>query len=84
MIAAELGLNPSTVGRILTRHGVPHVATLDPITGQPVRESRRAPNRYEQPSPGAMIHVDVKKLGRIPAGGGGVFVSRRVADLAGQ
>jgi transposase InsO family protein len=70
VIAAELGLNPSTVGRILTRHHVPHLTTLDPITGQPVRESRRAPNRYEHPSPGAMIHVDVKKLGRIPAGGG--------------
>jgi transposase InsO family protein len=70
VLAAELGLNPSTVGRILRRHDVPHLAAIDPITGKPVRESRRAANRYEHPTPGSMIHVDVKKLGRIPAGGG--------------
>jgi transposase InsO family protein len=70
VLAAELGLNPSTVGRILARHQVPHLAVIDPITGEPVRCSRRSPNRYEHPTPGAMIHVDVKKLGRIPPGGG--------------
>jgi transposase InsO family protein len=70
VLAAELGLNPSTVGRILSRHDVPHLAVIDPITGQQVRSARRSPNRYEHPLPGAMIHVDVKKLGRIPAGGG--------------
>lgn len=70
VIAAQLGLNPSTVGRILARHGVAHLATLDPITGELVRASRRSENRYEHPSPGAMIHIDVKKLGRIPVGGG--------------
>lgn len=70
VLAAELGLNPSTVGRILTRHGVPHLAAIDPITGERVRSSRRSQNRYEHQRPGAMIHVDVKKLGKIPAGGG--------------
>jgi transposase InsO family protein len=70
VLAAELGLNPSTVGRILRRHDVPALAVIDPITGERVRTSRRAENRYEHPTPGAMIHVDVKKLGRIPAGGG--------------
>jgi transposase InsO family protein len=70
VLAAELGLNPSTVGRILARHHVPDLAAVDPITGQPVRSSRRSANRYEHPTPGAMIHVDVKKLGRIPPGGG--------------
>jgi transposase InsO family protein len=70
VLAGELGLNPSTVGRILARHQVPHLAAIDPITGEAVRGSRRAANRYEHPTPGAMIHVDVKKLGRIPAGGG--------------
>ena len=70
VLAAELGMNPSTVGRILRRYEVPHLATIDPITGQPVRSSRRSGNRYEHSAPGAMIHVDVKKLGRIPAGGG--------------
>jgi transposase InsO family protein len=70
VLAAELGLNPSTVGRILARHDVPRLAAIDPITGEPVRSSRRSDNRYEHPTPGAMIHVDVKKLGKIPAGGG--------------
>ena len=70
VLAAELGLNPSTVGRILARHQMPYLATIDPITGEALRSSRRSPNRYEHPTPGAMIHVDVKKLGRIPAGGG--------------
>ena len=70
VLAAELGLAASTVGRILARHGVPHLAALDPITGQPVRSSRRSDRRYEHRSPGSMIHVDVKKLGRIPPGGG--------------
>ena len=70
VLAAELGLNPSTVGRILRRHDVPHLAAIDPITGEPVRSARRSGNRYEHRTPGAMIHVDVKKLGKIPAGGG--------------
>jgi transposase InsO family protein len=70
VLAADLGLNPSTVGRILARHHVPDLAAVDPITGDPVRCSRRTANRYEHPTPGAMIHVDVKKLGRIPPGGG--------------
>jgi transposase InsO family protein len=70
VLAAELGMNPSTVGRILRRHDVPHLAAVDPITGQRVRSCRRSENRYEHREPGAMIHVDVKKLGRIPAGGG--------------
>ncbi|MTD53583.1 hypothetical protein [Amycolatopsis pithecellobii] len=68
-LARELGLNPSTVGWILAHHDVPHLAAIDPITGEPVRGSRRSPNRFEHRTPGSMIHVDVKKLGRIPAGG---------------
>jgi transposase InsO family protein len=70
MLAAELGMHASTVGRILARHQVPHLSAIDPITGEPVRSSRRSPNRYEHRTPGSMVHVDVKKLGRIPKGGG--------------
>jgi transposase len=71
VLAAELKLNPSTVGRILARHHVPHLCAIDPITGQALRSSRRSPNRYEHRTPGSMVHVDVKKLGRIPKGAGG-------------
>jgi transposase InsO family protein len=70
VLAAELGLNPSTVGRILARHEVPHLSGIDPITGESVRSSPRSTNRYEHRTPGSLVHVDVKKLGRIPAGGG--------------
>jgi transposase InsO family protein len=69
-LAAELGLNASTVGRVLARHRVPKLAAVDPVTGAPVRSIRHSGIRYEHPAPGDMIHVDVKKLGRVPAGGG--------------
>ncbi|WP_261899300.1 helix-turn-helix domain-containing protein, partial [Mycobacterium marinum] len=39
VLAAELELNPSTVGRILARHQVPHLSAIDPITGEVVRSS---------------------------------------------
>ena len=62
-IAGRLGLVPSTVHKILTRNRVARLAWLDRATGQPVR-------RYEKTTPGELIHVDVKKLGNIPDGGG--------------
>ncbi|MBE9924288.1 transposase family protein [Cellulosimicrobium cellulans] len=40
------------------------------MTGQVIRATRRSANRYEHPYPGSLVHVDVKKLGRIPDGGG--------------
>jgi len=62
-IAHLLGLNPATVHRVLTRYGLARLAHLDRATGRPVR-------RYEHPAPGDLVHVDVKKLGNIPDGGG--------------
>ncbi|KMO71292.1 IS481 family transposase [Mycolicibacterium obuense] len=79
VLAAELGLVASTVGRILARHHVPHLSAIDPITGESVRTSRRSANRYEHRTPGSLIHVDVKKLGRIPAGGGWRLHGRNAA-----
>lgn len=69
-IAAQLGFAPRTVSRILARHGVPHLAVLDPITGQLIRSSKTTTVRYERERPGELVHMDVKKLGRIPDGGG--------------
>jgi transposase InsO family protein len=59
-----------TVSRILARHHVPPLAWLDPITGQLIRATRATAQRYERERPGELVHVDVKKLGRIPDGGG--------------
>lgn len=69
-IARKLGMQASTVGRVLRRHGVPLLRELDPVTGTKIRAERRSANRYEHDHPGSLIHIDVKKLGRIPDGGG--------------
>ena len=69
-IGRLVGLPASTVGRVLHRHGVPRLADCDPLTGQVIRATRRSANRYEHPHPGSLVHIDVKKLGRIPDGGG--------------
>jgi len=69
-IGAELGIAPSSVGRVLRRHGVPLLRDLDSLTGEPVRRGPVSGVRYEREHPGELIHIDVKKLGRIPDGGG--------------
>jgi transposase InsO family protein len=69
-IAAATGVPARTVSRILVRHHVPRLAWCDPLTGELIRASRATANRYERERPGELIHVDVKKLGRIPDGGG--------------
>jgi transposase InsO family protein len=69
-IGAQLNLPPSTVGRVLARHHTPPLAACDPVTGRLIRASRLSAARYEHPAPGDLVHVDVKKLGRIPDGGG--------------
>ena len=58
-----LGLPVSTVAAVLRRSGLPRLADIDRPTGLPVR-------RYEVCHPGALVHQDHKKLGRIPDGGG--------------
>jgi len=55
-IAAELGISPATVSRILKRLGLNRLRALEPA--EPVR-------RYERARPGELIHIDIKKLGRI-------------------
>ncbi|MFV0533580.1 MAG: IS481 family transposase [Cumulibacter sp.] len=69
-IAGKLGMHASTVGRVLRRHQTPLLRELDPVTGTVIRASRRSAHRYEHDRPGSLIHIDVKKLGRIPDGGG--------------
>ncbi len=54
-IAAELGVSPATVSRVLRRLGLNRIAALEPA--EPIR-------RYEREHPGELIHIDIKKLGR--------------------
>jgi transposase InsO family protein len=57
------GLPASTVYRVLCRHQLNRLAWLDRPSGQPIR-------RYERTTPGELVHLDVKKLGRLRPGGG--------------
>ena len=66
-IGHRLGMHPSTVGRVLRRAGMPPLAHTDLATR---RQLRGQVHRYEHPHPGSLIHVDIKKLGKIPTGGG--------------
>lgn len=64
------GVPERTISRILARRGLPPLAVCDPVTGTVIRATRSTAIRYERQSPGELIHVDVKKLGRITDGGG--------------
>src|SRR4051794_16912969 len=55
-IAAETGVSPATVSRVLPRLGLNKLSALEPA--EPVR-------RYERERPGELIHLDIQKLGRI-------------------
>lgn len=69
-IGPELGIAPRTVSAILRRHHVPYLHECDPLTGDVIRASKTTALRYERDRPGDLIHIDVKKIGRIPEGGG--------------
>jgi transposase InsO family protein len=60
-IATCLGMALSTVSGILTRIGLGKLSRLEPP---------EPPNRYERKRPGELLHIDVKKLGRIGKGAG--------------
>jgi len=57
-----LGHPRSTVYAVLRRHGLSRLAHLDRPSGIPIR--------YERDHPGELVHLDVKKLGKVPPGGG--------------
>jgi len=67
-IAIELAISPATVSRILRRLELNNLAALEPA--EPVR-------RYEREHPGELIHIDIKKLGRIDGVGHRITGDRR-------
>jgi transposase InsO family protein len=69
-IGDRLGMASSTVHAVLVRCGLNRLAHIDRATGEPIR-------RYEHEHPGDLIHVDVKKLGKVPDGGGWRYVGRQ-------
>ena len=62
-IGARLGVPASTVRKILVRNGLNRLSRIDRPTGRVIR-------RYERPEPGDLVHLDVKKVGKVPPGGG--------------
>ena len=76
-IGPILGLPASTVHRILTRHGLNRLEWMDRPTGTVIR-------RYERDRPGELVHVDIKKLGHIPDGGGHRVMDRQAGEANRQ
>lgn len=79
-IGIELKVSPRTVSTILRRHRMPYLRDCDPLTGTPIRASKTTAVRYERARPGELIHMDVKKIGRIPDGGGWKAHGRAAGD----
>jgi transposase InsO family protein len=69
-IGDRLGVPASTVHSVLVRCRLNRLSHLDRVTGEPIR-------RYQHERPGDLIHVDVKKLGKVPDGGGWRFVGKQ-------
>lgn len=61
-LSAVLRVPRSTIYAVLVRHGCSRLQDFDRLTGAPIR--------YVRQRPGELVHIDVKKLGRIPRGGG--------------
>ena len=68
-IGDRLGMPSSTVHAVLVRCRLNRLTHIDRATGEPIR-------RYEHENPGDLMHMDVKKLGRVPDGGGWRYVGR--------
>jgi len=81
-IGPELGVPARTVSRILRRHCVPRLAICDPMTGEVIRASKTTAVRYERDRPGELVHMDVKKIGRIPDGGGWRALGRAAGSVS--
>ena len=70
-LAGIVGVPASTVHRVLVRHGINRLRWLDRPTGRVIR-------RIETTRPGELVHIDVKKLARVPDGGGHKFHGRSI------
>ncbi len=79
-MAEATGVPARTVSRVLTRAGMPALCQLDRISGEVIRSSKQTAVRYERARPGELVHMDVKKLGRIPTGGGWRVHDRAAAE----
>jgi transposase InsO family protein len=75
LMAGRLGIARSTVYAVLRRRGLSRLRDLDRISGTPIR--------YVKECPGELVHVDIKKLGKIPDGGGWKIHGRQSRPSSG-
>ena len=76
-LGPQLGIAPSTVYAVLRRNDLHRLSWIDRPTGRVVR-------RYEKDRPGELLHVDTKKLGRVPEGGGWRLRGRNAETVAAK
>lgn len=69
-LAASTGVPARTCARIVARSGLPRLADVDCVTGEVRRREPVTSVRHGRERPGELVHVDVKKVARIPDGGG--------------
>jgi transposase InsO family protein len=81
-LGPAVGIPARTVSRVLRRHRVPYLRECDPLTGELIRSSKTTAVRYEHDRPGELVHMDVKKIGRIPDGGGWKAHGRQMGSTA--
>lgn len=84
VLGPKVGVPARTVSRILRRHQVPYLRECDPMTGEVIRSSKATAVRYERERPGELVHMDVKKLGKIPDGGGWKAHGRNMGSTAAR
>ncbi len=76
-LSRRTGVPKSTVWRILQRNGLNRLSWMDRPSGQVIR-------RYERDTPGELVHLDIKKVAKIPPGGGWRAHGRRSAKTKAQ
>ena len=69
-LAAVTGVPARTCARIVARRGLPRLADVDRMTGGPRRRGPVTRVHYERERPGELVHVDARKVARVPEGGG--------------
>ena len=70
VLAAVTGVPARTCSRIVSQAGCPALSEYDPVGGGTRPHGPATRVRYEREEPGDLVHVDVKKVARIPGGGG--------------
>ena len=78
------GCRPAPSAGSCAATSVPYLRECDPLTGEVIRASKTTAVRYERDRPGELVHMDVKKIGKIPDGGGWRAHGRQIGQDRAQ